>query len=103
VEECKVQRAERKEPGAGGAGELAIADCRLPIGGVICRKRRKGRCFGASANRFFGELGLAPLNAARTSQRDVPTTGGRAKLFSVLQMIFSWELYTGVGLGFDEG
>jgi hypothetical protein len=45
------------------------------------------RCFGASVNRWISDLGLAPLNrsslgfdpagAARTSQRDVPTTGAK--------------------------
>jgi hypothetical protein len=36
-----------------------------------------GAYFGVLVFRYFCEAGLAPLNAARTSQRDVPTTGAK--------------------------
>jgi hypothetical protein len=50
-------------------------------------------------------LGKHVLSNINDVEQDVGTKGNAkgAKLFSVLQMIFSWELYTGVGLGFDEG
>jgi hypothetical protein len=52
-----------------------------------------GRCFGVSVNRCFGEAGIAPLNAARTPQRDVPTTGAKRQVPSARCQVHFFLLF----------